>query len=183
MSVVEAAEEQQLRALYDEHAPALLGYAMRLTAGDRGRAEDVVQETLVRAWRHTETRADTSSDTSTSSDTDTSLRPWLFTVAHRIAIDEHRRRRARPQEAGMAALAAVPAADEVDAGLDRILVADALSALTPEHRAVIVETYYRGRTVTEAAVVLGVPVGTVKSRTHYALRALRLALAERGVDA
>jgi RNA polymerase sigma-70 factor (ECF subfamily) len=58
---------------------------------------------------------------------------------------------------------------------------DALSALSPEHRAVIVETYYRGRTVADAARVLGIPPGTVKSRCHYALRALKLALAERGV--
>jgi RNA polymerase sigma-70 factor (ECF subfamily) len=65
--------------------------------------------------------------------------------------------------------------------LDRIVVVDALAALSPEHRAVIVETYYRGRTVAEAAQVLGIPPGTVKSRCYYALRALKLALAERGV--
>jgi RNA polymerase sigma-70 factor (ECF subfamily) len=65
--------------------------------------------------------------------------------------------------------------------LDRIVVTDALQSLSPEHRAVIVETYYRGRTVAEAATVLGVPSGTVKSRCYYALRALKLALAERGV--
>jgi RNA polymerase sigma-70 factor (ECF subfamily) len=75
----------------------------------------------------------------------------------------------------------VPSLDDVEQTLDRILVADALQALTHEHRAVIVETYYRGRSVAEAATELGIPPGTVKSRCYYALRALKLALAERGV--
>ena len=75
----------------------------------------------------------------------------------------------------------MPALDQIEGALDRIVVADALDALSAEHRAVIVETYYRGRTVAEAAGVLGIPPGTVKSRCYYALRALKLALAERGV--
>jgi RNA polymerase sigma-70 factor (ECF subfamily) len=65
--------------------------------------------------------------------------------------------------------------------LDRVVVTEALDSLSREHRAVIVETYYRGRSVAEAAAVLGIPPGTVKSRCYYALRALKLALAERGV--
>jgi RNA polymerase sigma-70 factor (ECF subfamily) len=75
----------------------------------------------------------------------------------------------------------VPALDEVERTLDRIVVTDALQSLSLEHRAVIVEIYYRGRGVAEAARVLGIPPGTVKSRSYYALRALKLALAERGV--
>ena len=60
-------------------------------------------------------------------------------------------------------------------------VADAMAALSPEHRAVLLETYYRGSSVADAAKTLGVPEGTVKSRTYYALRALRVALEERGL--
>jgi RNA polymerase sigma-70 factor (ECF subfamily) len=75
----------------------------------------------------------------------------------------------------------VPTADDIDARLDRLLISDAMMALSAEHRTVLVETYYKGRSVAEAADVLGVPPGTVKSRTFYALRALKLALAERGV--
>jgi RNA polymerase sigma-70 factor (ECF subfamily) len=168
---VDAAAEDTLRALYDEHAGAVLRFAVRLTGGDLGRAEDIVQETLLRAWRQRDAL-----DAQRGS-----LRPWLFTVARRIAIDAHRARGARPTEVGDSVLSAVPAADEIDRGLDRLIVADALQALSVEHRAVIVETYFHGRSVGEAAVVLGVPVGTVKSRTFYALRALRLALTERGV--
>jgi RNA polymerase sigma-70 factor, ECF subfamily len=167
----ESSRDKSLRALYDGHAPALLAYALRLTNGDRTRAEDIVQETLLRAWRNLELLDDDVRP----------VRPWLFTVAQRLAIDAHRARHARPAEVGDAALAAVPSLDDVEQTLDRILVADALQALTHEHRAVIVETYYRGRSVAEAATVLGIPPGTVKSRCYYALRALKLALAERGV--
>lgn len=163
--------EEGLRALYDGHAPVLLAYALRLTGGDRARAEDIVQETLVRAWRNLD-RLDAGAGP---------VRPWLFTVAQRLAIDAHRARRARPPETGDTALASVPGLDELEATLDRIVVTDALDSLSPEHRAVLVETYYRGRSVAEAAQVLGIPPGTVKSRCYYALRALKLALAERGV--
>jgi RNA polymerase sigma-70 factor, ECF subfamily len=163
--------ERSLRALYDAHAPALLAYAMRLCGGDRARAEDVVQETLVRAWRHLDELDPEASP----------VRPWLFTVAHHVAIDAHRARRSRPTEVPEAEMASVPALDDLAGALDRIVVTDALGSLSPEHRAVIVETYYRGRTVGEAAAVLGIPPGTVKSRCYYALRALKLALVERGV--
>jgi RNA polymerase sigma-70 factor, ECF subfamily len=170
--VTALADEQLLRALFDQHAPALLSYALRLVDGDRGRAEDVVQETLLRAWRHPQAMA---ADRG-------SPRPWLFAVARRIAVDAHRRRRARPHEVGDDVLAQIPAQnDDVDRALDGWLVADALSALSSAHREVLVQTYFAGRSVAEAAQVLGVPPGTVKSRTHYALQALRLALLERGV--
>jgi RNA polymerase sigma-70 factor, ECF subfamily len=163
--------ERDLRALYDAHALALLAYALRLCDGDRALAEDLVQETLVRAWRHLD-RLDPAAGP---------VRPWLFTVAQHLAIDAHRARRARPPEVGDVALDAVPGLDRIESTLDRIVVTDALQSLSKEHRAVIVETYYRGRTVAETAGVLGIPPGTVKSRCYYALRALKLALAERGV--
>ena len=63
------------------------------------------------------------------------------------------------------------------------MVAEAITQLSSDHRAVLLECYYRGRSVAEASRRLGVPEGTVKSRTHYALRALRLALEEMGVGA
>ncbi len=164
-------DEAGLRELYDGHAPVLLSYAMRLTGGDRAQAEDIVQETLLRAWRHLD-RLDPAAGP---------VRPWLFTVAQRLAIDAHRARRARPTEVGDAALATMPGLDELEHTLNRILVTDALDSISKEHRAVIVETYFHGRSVAEAARVLGIPEGTVKSRCYYALRALKLALAERGV--
>jgi len=158
-----------VRAVYAEHGQALLGYATRLVA-DRGRAEDIVQETLLRAWRHAgKLAAD-----------DRPLRPWLFTVVSHLATDARRAERARPFETTDAPLAALPSGDELDRAMQAWQVADALATLSVEHRAVLVETYYRGRSLSEAAVRLGVPIGTVKSRCYYALRALRLALQERG---
>lgn len=165
------AQDAALRVLYEQHAAPLLGYALRLSGGDRGRAEDIVQETLLRAWRHPQALDPERGP----------VRSWLFTVARNVAVDAHRARRARPQEVGDEPLALVPAADEIEQALDTWLVSDALATLSADHRAVLVETYYRGRSVAEAAAVLGVPPGTVKSRTFYALRALRLALEERGV--
>ena len=169
--VATSTDDRTLRRLWDEHAGPLLAYALRLTSGDRGRAEDVVQETLLRAWRKPPPDAAAHD----------SLRPWLMTVAHRVAIDDWRARQARPHEVGEDALAAIAADDDIDRVLEAWLVSEALAALTPQHREVLVETYYRGRSVAEAAGVLRVPEGTVKSRTFYALRALRLALEERGV--
>ena len=75
----------------------------------------------------------------------------------------------------------VPVADEADRVLESWAVADALRDLRPEHRQVLVQTYYLGRSVAEAASELGIPGGTVKSRTFYALKALKLALEERGL--
>ncbi|SNQ51181.1 ECF RNA polymerase sigma factor SigL [Frankia canadensis] len=158
-----------VRAVYAEHGSALLAFITRMT-GDRAQAEDVLQETLVRAWRHSgRLGAD-----------GRPLRPWLFTVASRIVIDEHRARRARPAEVGAETLEQLPASNELDRAMESWQVAEAFRALSPEHRAALVETYYLGRSVAEAAATLGIPPGTVKSRVYYGLRALKLALEERG---
>lgn len=164
-------QDAALASVYAEHGRALLAYARRLT-GDDGHAEDVVQEAFLRLWRHPRQLAEDPAG----------LRPWLFTVARNVAFDAHRARRARPQEAREQTLALLTEDDGFDRALDAHLVADALAALSADHRAVLLETYYRGRSVAEAAASLGVPPGTVKSRTYYALRALRLALQERGVE-
>jgi RNA polymerase sigma-70 factor, ECF subfamily len=157
-----------LLALHREHAPALWGYVVRLT-GDRARAEDVVQETMLRAWRHGLTDGDGGS-----------ARAWLFTVARNLVVDEARSARAR-HESATDTLPDRGEPDRTDALFDAMLVTDALLALGSDHRAVVVLAYYRRLTVAEIADELGIPSGTVKSRLHYGLRALRLALQERGV--
>jgi RNA polymerase sigma-70 factor, ECF subfamily len=163
-------DEELLDALYAEYAGPLLDYVQRLLGGDRFQAEDIVQETLLRAWRHADALA--------SDD----ARPWLFTVARRLVVDGYRRRRARPRAvASENVIDAMPAPDELEGALLAWEVAEALRTLSPSHRRVLLEVQYRDRSVAEAAAVLGIPEGTVRSRTYYALRALRLALEERGV--
>ena len=162
-----------MHRLHDEHAAALWGYCLRLTGNDRARAEDVVQETLLRAWRNF----------ATLDESQGSVRAWLFKVARNIVIDEWRTKRAQ-NEFPVADIPEVAGDDErTDQLLLSWVVADAFTRLSPEHRAVLIECYYRGVSVAEASRRLGVPEGTVKSRTHYALRALRLALEEMGVVA
>jgi RNA polymerase sigma-70 factor (ECF subfamily) len=161
-----------IRMLYAEHAGPLLMFVLRLTGGDRQRAEDIVQETLLRAWRNAHRLR---------SQGHGSLRPWLVTVARRIAIDDHRSEQARPAETYDRDLEAFSQADETDRVLRLMTVTDALRTLSPPHREILLSTYFGGRTVPEAAEELGLPLGTAKSRVYYALRALRSALQERGV--
>jgi RNA polymerase sigma-70 factor (ECF subfamily) len=167
-----AEDDAVVTALYQQYRAPLMTFVLRLTAGNREQAEDVVQETMVRAWREAR-RLDLS---------EPSLMPWLSTVARRIVIDDHRRKQARPIETADADLANLPADDETAAADRRLVVTEALLALSPAHRQVLNETILRDRTVNQAAEVLGIPVGTVKSRVYYALRALQVVLAERGVD-
>lgn len=159
-----------LRELHGQHAGALWAFAVRMTGGDRARAEDVVQETLLRAWR----------SPGVLEAADGARRAWLFTVARHVLIDEWRSRRSQ-RELPTAEPPETATGDETDAVLESWLVAEALTRLSADHRRVLVECFYCGRSVAEAARRLGVPEGTVKSRTHYALRALRLALQEMGV--
>jgi RNA polymerase sigma-70 factor, ECF subfamily len=158
-----------VRAMYDRFRGPLMGYVLRSVGGDFQQAEDVVQETMTRAWQ----RAD--------SLTPEEAGPWLFTVAHNLVVSGFRRRSARPAEVPIGDRDFEAAGDDIDRALQSWQIATALRALTPEHRGVIVELFYRRRTVSEAAAVLGVPVGTVKSRSFYALRALRVTLEEQGV--
>jgi RNA polymerase sigma-70 factor, ECF subfamily len=160
-----------MQQLHHEHAGALWGHCLRLTNHDRVRAEDLCQETLLRAWRNA----------SLLDESQGSVRAWLFTVARNIIIDESRTRRARSE----ITVSEVPEPARTDDESDQLLmtwvVADAITQLSPDHRAVLQETYFKGRSVADAARRLGIPEGTVKSRTHYALHALRLALEELGV--
>ena len=160
-----AQDEALVRALYEEHGRSLLAYATRLT-GDRAAAEDVVQETLLRAWRHAEDIVNGKG----------SVRGWLLTVARNIITDRARARAARPTEVAEAPATQPTADDHAEGVVNTMVVLDALDNLSQEHRDVLVELYYRGRSVAEAATALGVPPGTVKSRSYYALRAMRTVL-------
>jgi RNA polymerase sigma-70 factor (ECF subfamily) len=162
-------EATLLRALHDEHAGPLWRYVVHLT-GDRALAEDIVQETLLRAWRRPRVLDQSES----------SARAWLFTVARNLVIDGTRSARSI-HEVDAEVVPDRVTADETDALLERWLISDALATLSYEHRAVVMHAYYGGRSTAEIARELDIPEGTVKSRLHYGLRALRLALQEKGV--
>jgi RNA polymerase sigma-70 factor, ECF subfamily len=167
----QARDEALIRSLYSEHGRSLLAYATRLT-NDRAAAEDVVQETLLRAWKHAEAMNDQKG----------SVRGWLLTVARNIIIDRSRARTARPTEVAESPATPPIESDHADGVVNTIVVLDALDNLSAEHREVLVELYYRGRTVIEAAKILGVPPGTIKSRSYYALRAMRSAMSGSGME-
>jgi RNA polymerase sigma-70 factor (ECF subfamily) len=162
-------EAELLRLLQEAFGPGLRRFVMRLTA-DGMLADDVVQETLIRAWQHP----------AVLQRPEPAVRAWLFTVARHLVIDDRRSARMR-HEAGADPLPEIPAADQIDRVLDGWLVADALAGLSAEHREVILHSYYQRETTAEIAQSLQLAEGTVKSRLHYGLRALRLALQERGV--
>lgn len=161
--------DRLLRTLHDEHGPALWRYVLSLTSGDAVQAQDVVQETLLRAWRNPQAFKPERG----------SPRAWLYTVARRIVVDEHRSARHR-HEAVTEHVPEPRIADPTEQIVDREVLRQALSRLTPEHRDVLRLCYYRGQSVAQAAEALGISPGTVKSRTHYAIRALRSALEELG---
>ncbi|HEV2635958.1 MAG TPA: sigma-70 family RNA polymerase sigma factor [Actinocrinis sp.] len=157
-------DDTALRLLYAEHAGPLLAYLLRLTR-DHARAEDLLQETMLRAWRRPAVFEPERG----------AVRGWLRTVARNLVVDDIRARAARPHERELVEDGphAGDGDDPYDAAILSWEVADALSALSPQHRAVLIEVYYRRASVGEAAKTLGIAPGTVKSRTFYALRALR----------
>lgn len=166
-------EERALRDLYLEHGAALYSYVLRMLGGDTHRAEDILQETLLRCW----------TKQNVTDSEGMAVRPWMFRVARNLVIDAHRTRRARPLEiSGNSWLDDMCAeADDIERMLSSVVVQEALRSLTPAHREALRATIFADRTTQQAADALGVPQGTVKSRVYYALRSLKSTLAESGV--
>ncbi|MFJ6197323.1 sigma-70 family RNA polymerase sigma factor [Micromonospora sp. NPDC092111] len=162
-----ASPEALMRWIHEQYRTPLLRFLTRLLLGRQELAEDLVQETFLRTWRNVETLA---ADPRR-------IAPWLYTVARHVAIDALRARQARPSEVAIPDLNRLSSAeDEMDRVVSVHTVRLAMQQITPEHRAVLVEMYYKGASVAEAAARLGIPEGTVKSRTYYAVRALHAAI-------
>jgi RNA polymerase sigma-70 factor, ECF subfamily len=160
-----------LRALYRTYAGELLGFALN-GLGERGAAEEIVQEVFTRAWRHAD-RYDPARG---------SVRTWLYQIARHAIIDMRRRASARPALAsGEPLLEAASGRDSIEQAMLGWQVAAALERLTPDHRQMIRLAHFQGLSVREIADKCDLPIGTVKSRTWYALRSLRLVLEEMGV--
>jgi RNA polymerase sigma-70 factor (ECF subfamily) len=158
----------ELRELYRRYSGQLFGFACN-ALGDRELAEEVVQDVFAQAWRHA----------GAYDPRRASVRTWLYSIARNRVVDARRRAAVRP---GVAEGAEPESPAELDRTLEHALlrwqVAAALARLSPEHREVIRLAHYGGLTLREIAERKGIPLGTVKSRTSYALRSLRLILDE-----
>lgn len=170
--------EEPLGTLYDRYGGGVYGLGIRLL-GDRGTAEELVQDTFVRLWR-----AAPSFDPNKGS-----ARTFLYEIARRAAIDLHRRAAARPRLSSFEGAEAAagegeppePAESEVDRLVLGLAVREALDALSEEHRETLELHYREDLTQREIAQRLDMPLGTVKTRTFYGLKALRQELEEREV--
>lgn len=164
--------DHEVRAAYDLYGGELFGFAFRALE-DRQLAEDVVQETFVRAWR-----SQPGFDPQQGS-----MRTWLFAIARNGVMDAMRRRRVR-EGPGCSSWDAVSelssAGDPADQLLERIQLEEALERLSPQHREAVVEVYFGGRTSAELGADLGISASTMRSRVYYGVRALRLVLEENG---
>jgi RNA polymerase sigma-70 factor, ECF subfamily len=155
-----------MRTIYNRHRQLLIDYAKSFTAGDQQRAEDLFQEAMIRAWRNAE-RLEADPEM---------VRPWLFTVVRRLAIDNHRALLSRPAEFDGSALDNLTVPDPIDQAITVQVVDRALAGLSYPHREMLVYRYFLDRSLQETAAALDIAVGTVKSRSSHALRSLRESL-------
>ncbi len=175
LKLVARGDESAFASLYDAVAPRVYGLVLRVLR-DPAQAEEVAQEALVEIWR-TAGRFDPSRGSGTS---------WMFTIAHRRAVD-----RVRAEQAGAERLRKVAAVsvdtpyDEVveqaTARLDRVQVRRCLDGLTELQREAIMLAYYGGHTYREVADLLGAAVPTVKTRMRDGLSRMRDCLGVAGV--
>ncbi|MEA5453938.1 sigma-70 family RNA polymerase sigma factor [Sinomonas sp. JGH33] len=163
-------DEDAVAAIYRDHGAALRRFARGAVESDE-QAEDIVQEAIIRVWR-------------LAPEPTAGLRAYLYRTVRNLIVDQHRARARRPQAVASIenGFDAAIVGERVDDLLDRVVMEEALMRLTREHRQALVAVHYRRLTVAEAAEELGVPAGTVKSRCFYALKALRTALDELGVE-
>jgi RNA polymerase sigma-70 factor (ECF subfamily) len=155
-------------AAHRAHRPWLLSRCRGLL-GDPGAAEDAVQEAFLRAWSACRTFDPAAGP---------SLATWLGTIARNVAVDALRARATRPRlvAEGEGPRERPDATCAVEAALQRAVLLDALSGVSPEHRGVVLLAVVRDRPYADVAAALDIPLGTVKSRVHHALRGMRRTL-------
>ncbi|WP_380164886.1 RNA polymerase sigma factor [Jannaschia sp. R86511] len=152
-----------VEAAYRAHAGELFGFALN-AVGDRGSAEDLVQDVFARAWRaggrYSEGRG--------------SVRTWLFGIARNLVVDVHRARSRRVRLVPVGEDGPEPVCDPPDEEVHaRVQVVAALARLTPEHREVVVAVHLAGRTYQDLSAETGCSVATLRTRMHYGLKAMR----------
>ncbi len=165
--LIRGGDEESLGALYDRFGPPLFAFSLR-RLGDPELAEQLVQDVMTRIWRSAD-RYDPDRG---------AVETWIFTMARSMVIDLARRQhRSQP-------LSADPAdpGDDLEDLVRAEEVRIALERLTPEHREILHLAYFLALSQSQIADRTGLPLGTVKSRVYYALRAFRLACDELGVE-
>jgi RNA polymerase sigma-70 factor (ECF subfamily) len=182
LPAVARGDERATTELWERYAGRVRAMGLRLSGFDGRFADDLVQETFAKLWRGAGGFDETRGSEAT----------FVFTVARRAAVDQWRRgRRAAgdqplerlPEAAGAVTTGRGAPEDHVDAVVTGWVVTEALGNLPPAQREVIELAYYKQLSQTEIAHRLGIPLGTVKTRTYAALKALRAALADKGVTA
>ena len=168
LRAVASADERAIEALYDAFADRLYGFGLRLL-GDAGLAEELVQETFVRIWRDAK-RFDPQRG---------GAKTFIFTMARRLAIDIYR----RPSSRRLELVPEEPVPGHAEQVVNTVVVAQALGSISPDHREVLELLHFQQLSQSEAAAVLEIPLGTVKTRAYHAVRAMRKALEEHGIDA
>lgn len=164
---IAAADRDALAELYTRHQRPLMGYLMTFTQ-DHGLAEEVLQDTLLAVWRG-----------APSFERRSSGRTWLFGIARRQALGQLRRRRlplAGPNEIETAPADSPSPEDTALANIAGEELEQQIASLAAVHREVLMLTFGAELSYSELAGVLGVPLGTVKSRLSNAKRALRARL-------
>ncbi|MDX3488389.1 sigma-70 family RNA polymerase sigma factor [Streptomyces sp. ID05-18] len=159
-----------IQGIYDQYGPLLVRYATRLLDGDWHKGEDIFQETAARAWKHARLLGSRNER----------LRPWLFTVTRNLVIDHYRARQVRPLEL-MPVEELDTSSNSTASTINSHGVMQALGELNEQQQTVIRLMYVLECSVDQAAEHLGIPPGTVKSRTFYAVRALRRTLEKQGI--
>jgi RNA polymerase sigma-70 factor (ECF subfamily) len=152
-------------SLVDVHL-ARLDAAARLILRDPELARDAVQEALIRAWRDLPGLRDPER-----------FEAWLHRLTVNSCLDLVRRRRRRAIEVELSPIDSLATSDPSGALADREVVDTALRRLDPGHRAVVALHYLLGMPLPDVAAALGIPLGTAKSRLHYALAAMRMSAA------
>ena len=166
---VDPATEEGFRRLWDAHESELRRFA-RGRVSNAAVAEDLVQEVFLRAWRHARSY-DVERGTPGA---------WLFAILRNLIVDDARKAARRPLAVSVHAEPLV--SDDHERRLAGLVVADALRRLSTEHRDAIVQSYYRDLPGREIAHRAGLPLGTVRSRLYYALKALSQRLDELGYE-
>lgn len=168
-SAFKVEQDFDVEQAFDAHSGALFGFAFN-ALGDRSEAEDCVQEAFIRAWRHrTRYRSDQGS-----------MKTWLFAITRNLILNalRDRSRRPRPAEAEALEDASTPVAPEESQILARLVLLEALSGLTREHREVITAVQLEGLSYHELSRLTGVPTATLRTRMYYGLKSLRTTLAQ-----